>query len=100
MSRCAPTDMAASETTRPPSEVKGVTVQGNDLVLAPLVLLPPPTIRGRLVSIRVAGDRLHQIFGLANEGGTVAGEPLNLADSTVRNYMLTADARCTSASCI
>ena len=40
----------------------GVTVSGNDLLLEPTKILPPPVIEGRLASIAVAGDRLVQTF--------------------------------------
>ena len=41
----------------------GVTVAGNDLLLEPTKILPPPVIDGRLSSISIVGDRLVQTFG-------------------------------------
>jgi len=41
---------------------KGVTVAGNDLLLEPTSILPPPAIMGRLSSITVDGDRIVQTF--------------------------------------
>jgi hypothetical protein len=45
------------------SGAKGVRMQGNDMYLDPLVILPPPRIAGRLTGLRVEGDELVQIFG-------------------------------------
>jgi hypothetical protein len=41
-------------------------VEGNDLILNPLEILPPPRIAGRLSAIRVQGDRIVQVFGDAD----------------------------------
>src|SRR5262245_19552632 len=41
----------------------GVTVDGNDVILDPSRLLPPPTIQGRLTAVRVEGQTLVQVFG-------------------------------------
>lgn len=40
----------------------GVTVAGDDLLLEPTKILPPPAITGRLASIAVEGDRIVQAF--------------------------------------
>jgi hypothetical protein len=42
---------------------RGVTVQGNDLLMDPVKILPPPAIQGRLTSIRVEQNELVQTFG-------------------------------------
>jgi hypothetical protein len=41
---------------------RGASVQGDDLLLEPTRIIPPPTIEGRLASIRVEGDRVVQTF--------------------------------------
>ena len=41
----------------------GVRVEGNDLILDPLKILPPPSITGRLTDVRVIGDEIVQTFG-------------------------------------
>jgi hypothetical protein len=41
----------------------GVTVDGNDLILDPSRLLPPPVISGRITSARVEGQSLVQVLG-------------------------------------
>jgi hypothetical protein len=68
------------------SGAKGVTVEGNDLILDPLVILPPPAIHGRPVTVRIERGGLTQYFGRGPSGSApVAMTP---PDSTVRNYML------------
>lgn len=41
---------------------RGATVDGNDILLDPTQILPPPRIEARLESIRVVGDELVQTF--------------------------------------
>ncbi|MFL5615236.1 MAG: hypothetical protein ACJ796_16335 [Gemmatimonadaceae bacterium] len=64
------------------SKAKGVTVEKNDLLLDPLVVLPPPSIRGRIVAVRVDRDALVQVFG------GVRAVALSPPDSAARNFML------------
>jgi hypothetical protein len=45
------------------SGAKGVRVQGNDMLLDPLVILPPPKIEGRLTAVRGEGHNVVQVFG-------------------------------------
>jgi hypothetical protein len=45
------------------SGAKGVRMEGNDMILDPLVILPPPRIAGRLTGLRIEGDELVQVFG-------------------------------------
>ena len=68
------------------SKAKGVVVQGNDLLLSPLMVLPPPVIRGRIVAVRVVPRGLEQIFAPAKGVARVELPPP--ADSSARNYML------------
>ena len=42
---------------------RGVTVDGNDLLLDPSKLLPTPALRGRITDVRVEGQMLVQTFG-------------------------------------
>lgn len=70
-------------------KAKGVAVQGNDLLLEPDSLLPPPAIAGRVVAARVEDGEVVQIFG-RGAGGTPASappRPIPPLDSTARNYM-------------
>ena len=57
------------------SGAKGVSVEGNDLLLDPLKSLPPPRINGRLTAIRVEGNEVVQTFGTAGATGTEALNP-------------------------
>ena len=41
----------------------GVTVDGNDLLLDPAKLLPPPSIRGRITAARIENGAVIQTFG-------------------------------------
>jgi hypothetical protein len=68
------------------SKAKGVSVQGNDLLLSPLEVLPPPRIKGRIATVKVGPDGLEQVFAPA--GAAVRLADLPLPDSTYRNYML------------
>jgi hypothetical protein len=68
------------------SKAKGVTVDGNDLILDPLLVLPPPTIRGRIVAVRVERGQLVQLFGPSPQ---IAATPSpSLSDSAATNYMI------------
>jgi hypothetical protein len=42
---------------------RGVTVDGNDVLLDPSRLLPPPALHGRITAVRVENDALVQVFG-------------------------------------
>lgn len=58
----------------------GVTVDDNDLILDPQQLVPPPSIRGKVTSVRVADGAIVQTFG--------SGERRRLSPPAVsRNYM-------------
>jgi hypothetical protein len=57
------------------SKAKGATIDGNDILLDPVKILPPPAIQGRLTSIRVEGDEVVQVFGSARARGA---QPLSL----------------------
>lgn len=68
------------------SKAKGISVQGNDLFLSPLEVLPPPQIKGRIATVSVGPDGLEQLFAPAS--GAARHGDLALPDSTFRNYML------------
>lgn len=61
----------------------GVTVQGNDLLLDPEQLLPPPAIEGRVTAVRVDSNEVVQVFGDSSED---VPPPLHPPE-TARNYM-------------
>lgn len=68
-------------------QAKGVSVEGNDLLLQPDMLLPPPAIAGRVVAVRVEGGELVQLFGRGVGDASVAAAPLAPLDTAAVNYM-------------
>jgi hypothetical protein len=42
---------------------RGVRAEGNDLVLDPFQILPPPRIAGHLAAVRIDGGEIVQVFG-------------------------------------
>ena len=64
---------------------RGATVHGNDIFLDPAKILPPPTIEGRVVSVRVDGDEVVQAFGKTQPHPRV--QALVPPDTHVANYM-------------
>jgi hypothetical protein len=89
-------DMAKMINTR---NTKGFTVDDNDVILDPTLMLPPPKMRGRITAIRVQGDEIVQIFGkeqaglpaaarhsnyIAYHGGVVRFGRLTMTDADMR----------------
>ena len=68
-------------------KAKGVSVKGNDLLLQPDSLLPPPAIAGRVVAARVAEGEVIQIFG--HDSGSTYTPAAHLAplDSAAANFL-------------
>lgn len=67
------------------SGATGATVHGNDIFLDVAKTLPPPSIEGRIVSVRVEGDEVVQSFGR-----TETREPFHALvppDTKAPNYM-------------
>ena len=64
-------------------KAKGASVSGNDIYLSPTMILPPPSIEGRVTGVRVEGSQVVQTFGNL---ATMAFE--QIPDTTARNYML------------
>jgi hypothetical protein len=46
-----------------PTQHARLPVEGNDLILDPVLLLPPPQIAGRVTEVQVQGDHILQVFG-------------------------------------
>lgn len=72
------------------SKARGVTVQGNDLLLDPARLLPPPAISGRVVAARVENGEVVQIFGSDSSRGARTrsrGDSIPPLDSSATNFM-------------
>ena len=69
-------DMAKLVNTR---HTKGVSMEGNDVILDPAQMLPPPLMRGRVTAVRIQGDEIIQTFGTKRK--------LPLAKPSGANYM-------------
>ena len=65
-------------------KAKGASLVGNDILLDPEKILPPPAIEGRLTSVRVEGDQVVQVFGPTPGAAPTLVPP----DTAARNYML------------
>ena len=65
-------DMAKLINTR---KTKGVSVEGNDIILDPARMLPPPMMRGRITAVSIQGDEIVQTFGTARklQAGKLSG---------------------------
>ncbi|HJP60530.1 MAG TPA: hypothetical protein VJ865_11035, partial [Gemmatimonadaceae bacterium] len=64
------------------SKAKGVSVKGNDILLDPVKILPPPAIEGRATAVRTDGDELVQTFGAPG-----SAPPLVPPDTAAGPYM-------------
>ncbi|MEP7088132.1 MAG: hypothetical protein ABI884_12580 [Gemmatimonadota bacterium] len=63
----------------------GATVRENDIFLDPSKILPPPSIEGRVVAVRVEGDQVVQLFGASQAHGRE--HALVPPDAQAPNYM-------------
>ena len=63
------------------SKAKGATVDGNDILLNPTSIMPPPAIQGKVTGIRLDDDQIVMEFGDA------AGAALAVSDTLAHNYM-------------
>jgi hypothetical protein len=63
----------------------GAAVDGNDILLDPELVMPPPSIEGRVTGIRIEGDELVQTFGSAAARDSLAALPI--PDRRAPNYM-------------
>jgi hypothetical protein len=69
-------------------KVRGIRVDGDDLLIDVQQILPPPRIEGRVTSVRIEGPQLIQVFGtLPKDGGATK------LFSTRGNYMAYRGAR-------
>jgi len=63
---------------------RGIQVEGDDILLAPAEILPPPRTEGRVKDVRVVGDRLEmEMVGDAKP----PGRPASLPEPSARNYL-------------
>jgi hypothetical protein len=66
-------------------QARGVSVRGDDLYLEPLAILPPPSIEGRLTSVRIAGEEIVQEFARTPDD-TIFGSYARV-DSTLKHFV-------------
>src|SRR5262245_36773718 len=64
---------------------RGASVSGDDILLDPLAIIPPPTVAGKLKSVRVEGNYLVQQF-VQTRDDTVFGTFV-VADSGSKNFI-------------
>jgi hypothetical protein len=89
-------DMAKLINTR---NTRGVTVDDNDIILDPTLMLPPPKMRGHIIAVRIEGDEIIQTFGtqkraftpkfphsnyIAYRGGLLRFGKLTMTDADMR----------------
>ena len=80
---------------------RGLTLKGNDMILDPCGMAPPPHMRCRLTGVEIGDDRIEMVFGkppavspkergsMAFRGGTLRFGKLTMRDSDLR--MIDAD---------
>ena len=64
---------------------RGIEVAGNDFILTPAGLLPPPHIDGRLIAVGIYRDEIRQIFGSSERPAPLPA--MHPPDTAARNYM-------------
>jgi hypothetical protein len=52
-------------------KVRGVSSEGDDLILDPEQILPSPHIKGRVTEVRIQGDQIIQVFGHGGKADSV-----------------------------
>jgi hypothetical protein len=62
------------------SKSRGAIVEGNDILLDPDSILPPPTIQGRVSAVRVEGNEVVQQFGDSATANGAAADKLDPPD--------------------
>ena len=64
---------------------RGIEVAGNDFILAPGGLLPPPRISGRLIAVGIYRGEIRQIFGSSERPAPLPA--MHPPDTVAANYM-------------
>jgi len=64
---------------------RGASVSGDDLLLDPLKMIPPPAIQGRLSSVRVEGGHISQTFARTADDSVFTSRIR--PDSSAHNYL-------------
>lgn len=68
------------------SGARGITVEGNDLILDPAKAMPPPRMVGRITAVRIEGDELVQVVGPPPGTAKISAPPAP-PDPKATNYM-------------
>jgi hypothetical protein len=63
---------------------RGIQVEGDDILLSPAEILPPPATQGRVSAVRIVGDRLE--LSMVGDAKPPA-RPSTLPDPSARNYV-------------
>jgi hypothetical protein len=63
---------------------KGLQIDGDDILLSPTGVLPPPATEGRAKDVRISGDRL--VMSLVGDARP-PGRPARLPEPSARNYV-------------
>lgn len=63
---------------------RGIRIEGNDFLLDPTAVLPPPRVRGRVTGLSIRNGRMYQTFGSTTKADSGR---LTRPDTTVANYM-------------
>jgi hypothetical protein len=81
-------DMAKLVNTR---KTKGVSVEGNDIMIDPAQMLPPPMMRGHITAVSVQGNEIMQTFGTARktQAGQLSGNYMYYRGGVLRFGKLT-----------
>ena len=53
----------------------GVEAVGNDLIVDPAIVIPAPSVRGRLTAVRIDGNQMVEIFGTGKAASTPSLSP-------------------------
>lgn len=75
-----------------PKSVPGIQVSGNDIVLDPTTLMPPPHIRGHLTDVQITNSSLEEVYGNSRKDETRVEQWRNflrLRDGTISFGKLT-----------
>jgi hypothetical protein len=72
-------------------KVRGVSVDGDDLLLAPDQIFPPPQFQGRVTAVRMVGNQIIQVYGNAANatGSKVPGNWMAFRGGVLRFGKLT-----------
>jgi hypothetical protein len=63
---------------------RGIEIDGNDILISPGLVLPPPEIRGKLLTVTLDRGRLLQVF---DDGRPGKAKALTLPSPSSRNYI-------------